>query len=347
MSGFAMSFSPAAVTLPSVHSQGCRAGGRGWRLRLAAGALGALVTLLPKPSRAQQFVLFDVSFDFTWEDAINAAPSKSHYYVKESNGLSLQRPTNWVTPINYRTGKVHIHLEVLEKPAGGQKQGWALCYVGQAGSYGCPYTDYYTETGTYERDVSMDSFYNNATIDWTKGVSEVDLVYTINDSGQGHVHFFPELKDKTTPTKVRLAMVQVASGSTYDPSMLPSAAGGAGGASSGGSGGVAATAGAASVAGAGGVGGSAGTTASAGAAGSRSAPPATAGTSTGSANGSAGMAGAAAASPAPGTSPVAPRANDAGGCSIHGSAPKSGTSPWLTLIAAGLALLRRRPAARG
>ena len=182
------------------------------RMGLAALAAGALVTLSPAPSRAEQFTLFDVTFDFTWQDAINASPSKSHYYVK-SDKLNAQRPTNWMAPIDYRTGKVHIYLEVLEKPAGGQKQGWALCYVG-GGSYGCPYTKYYTEKGVYESEVDMTSFYNNATIDWTRGITEVDLVYTINDSGSGHVHFFPELQAKTTPTKVRIAMVQVSKGST-------------------------------------------------------------------------------------------------------------------------------------
>src|SRR5690242_16359084 len=90
------------------------------RTGLLALAAGALITLSAKSSQAEQFVLFDVTFDFTWEDAINAKPSQSHYYVKENNGLNLQRPDNWVSPIDYRNGKVHIHLEVLEKPAGGR-----------------------------------------------------------------------------------------------------------------------------------------------------------------------------------------------------------------------------------
>src|SRR5687767_13681719 len=154
------------------------------RSGLATLAAGALVCLSPKLSHAEQFVLFDVTFDYTWEDAINATPSKSHFYVKEANGLNSERPDNWVSPVDYRNGKVHIHLEVLEKPAGGQMQGWALCYVGNAGSYGCPYTEYYTDVGVYERDVDMTDFYNNDTIDWSQGIRQVDLVYTINGSGQ-------------------------------------------------------------------------------------------------------------------------------------------------------------------
>jgi hypothetical protein len=58
------------------------------------------------------------------------------------------------------------------------------------------------------------------TLDWTKGITEVDLVSTINDSGSGHVRNFPDLKDETTPTEVRIAMVQLSNGSAYDASAL-------------------------------------------------------------------------------------------------------------------------------
>jgi len=75
------------------------------RAGLAAMAAGALVTLSPKPSHAEQLTLFDVTFNFTWDDAINAKPSQSHYYVK-SDKLNAQRPTNWLAPVDYRTGKV-------------------------------------------------------------------------------------------------------------------------------------------------------------------------------------------------------------------------------------------------
>jgi hypothetical protein len=316
------------------------------RTGLAALAVGALVTLSPKASRAEQFTLFDVTFDFTWQDAINASPSKSHYYVK-SDKLNAQRPTNWIAPIDYRTGKVHIYLEVLEKPAGGQKQGWALCYVG-GGSYGCPYTKYYTEKGVYESEVDMTSFYNNATIDWTRGITEVDLVYTINDSGQGHVHFFPELQDKTTPTKVRIAMVQVSKGSTYDPTKLPGTGGGTGGA--GGAGGMGGAGGAASGgaggtagAGAGGAGGAAGLggssaggneTSTAGAAGS--APVSPAGGSAMSAAGAPGNAGTGSFEPS------LPPTDEEAGCSF-GRGSGGARVSWLGLLAFALvARIRRR-----
>jgi hypothetical protein len=187
---------------------------------LAAAAAVAFAVLLAKESRADEFVLFDATFTYTWDEAMNAMPNKSHYYVNEGNWLNKARPTNWVTPVNYRDGKVHIHLEVLEKPAGTQQAGWALCYVANVGNYGCPYTDYYTKTGVYEKDVDMHTFYNSNTIQWDSGIKQVDLVYTINGSGMGHITNFPALKDQVTPTRVRIAMVQVSNGSTYDPSIL-------------------------------------------------------------------------------------------------------------------------------
>jgi hypothetical protein len=201
--------SPLAGLLP--------AGPRSRRLRLAA---GAVVLLLPITAQADQFVLFDATFTYTWDDAMNAKPSKSHYYVNEANWLNKARPVNWMSPVNYRDGKVHIRAEVLEKPAGDQTAGWALCYVANMGEYGCPYTDYYTKTGVYERDVDMRTFYNNATIQWDKGVKQVDLVYTIDGSGSGHVTNFPDKKDLVTPTKVRITMIQVSSGGTYDPGWI-------------------------------------------------------------------------------------------------------------------------------
>lgn len=309
------------------------------RAGLASFGMGALLTLSPKLSRAEQFVLFDVTFTMTWEDATTSSPSKSHHYVKADSGLNPARPTNWVSPVNYRNGKVHIYLEVIEKPEGGQSQGWALCYVG-SGNYGCPYTEYYTEAGVYERDVDMHSFYNNATIDFTKGISQVDMIYTINDSGSGHVHNFPALKDKTTPTKVRIAMVQVSEGASYDPSILP-------GTGMGGSGGAGGMAGAGGAAGAGGL--NAGGSPSAGAAGTGGAGvPAQGGVSgtgtTPSVSGaSSGGSPSGGAPSSAGTSSVTPSTSEAGGCGM-GAAPVSSLAPWLVLGVLGLARRRRAKA---
>ncbi len=118
-----------------------------------------------------QFVLFDVTFPFTKEDADNSSPSKSHYYVK-GDKLNPARPHDWTSPVNYRDGTVHIRTEVLEKPPGGEPVTWSICYIpnhGQGNGYGCTGTDLYREKGIYEKDVSMKSFWENDAIVWSGG----------------------------------------------------------------------------------------------------------------------------------------------------------------------------------
>jgi MYXO-CTERM domain-containing protein len=230
------------------------------RSRTFSVGVGGLVCLLSvstfaTPAFADQFVLFDATFDYSWEDANNSTPSKSHYYVNDDNWMNLDRPGDWVSPVNYRDGSVHIRVEVLEKPAGDQEVGWGLCYIANEGAYGCPYSDYYQGVGVYENDVAMSAFWKSGPITWEAGVKQVDLVYTVNNSGSGHVHNFPELAESTAPTSVRITMVQVSEGDTYDPSILgvdePTGTGGAG---TGGEAGVPASGGGAATGGAAGIG---------------------------------------------------------------------------------------------
>ena len=127
-------------------------------------ALWAALSLIVTSSiQAEQIVLFDVTFTFTKEDADNSKPSKSHYYVKDKL-INAARPKDWTAPVDYRNGTVHIRLEVLEKPAGGEPTTWSLCYIpnkGQKNGYGCTNTTLYKEKGVYEQDVSMTKFWEN------------------------------------------------------------------------------------------------------------------------------------------------------------------------------------------
>jgi pimeloyl-ACP methyl ester carboxylesterase len=173
-------------------------------------------------SFAKQFVLFDVTFTFTKEDADNAKPSKSHYYVRGSM-LNADRPKDWVKPVDYRNGTVHIRAEVIEKPEGGTPTTWTLCYIpnmGQKAGYGCTGTDIYREKGVYEKDVKMTSFWQNDNIVWEKGIKEMHLVMKDDSGGNGHVHKRPD-PEKFFPTKMRITMIQVAAGSKYDPTLVP------------------------------------------------------------------------------------------------------------------------------
>src|SRR5262249_15549578 len=118
--------------------------------------------------------------------------------------------------------------EVFKKPPGDQTTGWTLCYIANVGGYGCADTDYYRSTGVFERETKMTAFWNNDQIQWDRGIKQIDLIYAINDSGMGHITNYPELKALTTPTRVRITIVQVSAGAKYDPSIIVPSSGDAG-----------------------------------------------------------------------------------------------------------------------
>ena len=168
-----------------------------------------------------QFVLFDVTFNYSKEDADNSKPNKSHYYIT-GDMLSADRPNDWTTPIDFRNGTVHIRIEVLEKPPGNAPTTWSLCYIpnkGQGNGYGCTTTGVYTQEGVYERDIPMTSFWENESIIWSEGIKQMDLVIKDDSGGQGHAHKRAD-HEKYFPTKVRISMVQVAAGAEYDGSWI-------------------------------------------------------------------------------------------------------------------------------
>jgi hypothetical protein len=182
--------------------------------------LAALLTTTSLAS-AEQFVLFDVTFSYSKADADNSTPSKSHYYVR-GDALNPNRPKDWTSPVDYRNGTVHIRAEVMEKPPGGEPTTWTLCYIpnrGQKNNYGCTGTGLYRETGVYELDVPMTSWWENDSIIWTEGIKQMDLVIKDGSGGGGHAHKRAD-SEKFFPTKMRITMVQVSAGSKYDPSLL-------------------------------------------------------------------------------------------------------------------------------
>ncbi len=193
-----------------------------WLYANALALAGVTLLMASHRAHAQQFVLFDVTLTYTKEDADNSKPSKSHYYVR-GQALNAKRPKDWTSPVDYRNGTVHIRLEVLEKPAGGAPTTWTLCYIPNKGlknGYGCTGTGVYKEKGVYERDVKMTSFWQNDHIVWEKGIKEMHLVMKDDSGGSGHIHKRTD-PEKYLPTKVRITMIQVAKGSTYDPKLVP------------------------------------------------------------------------------------------------------------------------------
>ncbi len=175
-------------------------------------------------AHAEQFVLFDETFAFEEKDAV---PTKSHFFV-HADKLGKGMPKDWTAPVDYRNGTVHVRLEVLEKPAGDAPSYWSLCYIpnkGQKNNYGCVSSPKYTKIGVYEKDEKMTSFWENDSIIWSEGIKHISLVLKGEKvDGQSHAHLQPDLK-KFFPTKIRVTMVQVSKGSTYDASKVPGLAG--------------------------------------------------------------------------------------------------------------------------
>ena len=78
---------------------------------------------------ADQFILFDVTFELSKEEADK---TKSHFFVKNEM-LNKATPKNWISPVDYRNGSLHLRLEVLEKPAGEERTTWSVCYIPNRG----------------------------------------------------------------------------------------------------------------------------------------------------------------------------------------------------------------------
>lgn len=171
---------------------------------------------------ADQFVLFDVTFTFTKEEADNSKPSPSHYYVRGPM-MNAERPKDWTAPVDYRHGTAHVRLEVLDKPAGGEATTWSVCYIpnkGQNHGYGCFNTGVYKEAGVFEKDIPMTEFWQNGDIVWSEGIKEMHLVIKDNSGGKGHAHKRAD-HEKFFPTKVRMTVIQVSAGAKYDPEKVP------------------------------------------------------------------------------------------------------------------------------
>ena len=66
----------------------------------------------------------------------------------------------------------------------------------------------------------MKSFWENDAIIWAEGIKQMDLVMKDGSGGGGHVHKRAD-PEKFFPTKLRITVIQVSAGSTYDPNLVP------------------------------------------------------------------------------------------------------------------------------
>jgi hypothetical protein len=74
----------------------------------------------------------------------------------------------------------------------------------------------------------MTKFWENDSIVWTDGIKMMTLVIkAANVPGKNHAHLQPDLS-KFFPTRIHVTLIQVAKGSTYDPTKVPGLKGASG-----------------------------------------------------------------------------------------------------------------------
>lgn len=314
---------------------------------LLLGALG-----VASSAQAQQFVLVDETYTANSMNTMD-----SHFKIAPKAGI----PADWTKPVNYAGGKAYVELQILEKPSDVPTL-YNVCFMNSV-NYSCmPYGPAYTATGPNPFNSAIMDFWQNDVMDWTKGVSEVQIVLKnmMEQKRQGDPQFYP-MKAHVTISIVPPGgtYVKPTSGGQVGAGGRATPAGGSGGAGSGGtaaprggSGGRMATGGrsapppAGTAAPTGGINrGNAGGAGSGGRpAGSSGAPAAGMRSNEAPAAGS-GNAGATGANnmvnvPTAGMRSITDELEDSTGCStsrVHGA-----RSGWFLLALAGLALLRKR-----
>jgi MYXO-CTERM domain-containing protein len=171
-------------------------------LKLAAHCATFVALVAALPAHAQQFVLVDQTYTATAENT-----DESHFVAELKSGI----PANFVTPTNYSNGRLHVELEVLEAPSA-TKTLYNIC-LHNSSNYAClPYVEY-TGEGTYEADPVFNTIWNHGEVDWTQGVSKVELI--LKNEGEQLVHGNADFY----PYRAHLKLYVIAEGSRFDPTM--------------------------------------------------------------------------------------------------------------------------------
>lgn len=160
-----------------------------------------LVALSASAARADgsQFVLIDATFTA----AANNTTS-SEYAVAPLQGA----PANWRSPIDYAAGKIHVRVQVLEKPSD-MKTLCNVCFKASDVLTCMPYPEPYTKPGVYESEPKISSFWQYEMYDWTRPVERVNVVVK-DENGrfvQGNPAFFP--------TKLRVTVTVIPPGERF------------------------------------------------------------------------------------------------------------------------------------
>ena len=176
--------------------------------------LGAVTPAIP--AAASSFVFTDVTYEHS-----PATTKDSHYRVMSS----METPTNWVSPVNYLEGRVHMRLEVLTKPAGEAPTRYQVCF--EVSPYECTQqSPTYRTLGVVEWETSFSDFYFSAgsrKADWTKGVPDAALILKddMNNKPAPENPGWEEKYKLYQPTKLHFTLTVLSKGEVYVPPTLP------------------------------------------------------------------------------------------------------------------------------
>jgi hypothetical protein len=167
---------------------------------LSRWTLLASLGLCALPVHAQQLLLVDATYTATAQNT-----SSSHYRIMPLAGT----PTNWRAPVDYAAGTMFVRMEVIEKPSD-RKTLVTICFEGNVKTC-MPYPPAYTAPGVYNFSWRIDSFWQYAMVDWTKGVQQVAVVLKTETEveAQGDPLFYP--------AKMHVTVSIVPPGQTFVP----------------------------------------------------------------------------------------------------------------------------------
>ena len=171
-------------------------------VQLAARCATFVALVAAVPAHAQQFVLVDQTYTASADNT-----DESHFVAELQSGI----PANLSTPTDYANGTFHVELEILEAPSE-TFTNYNICLHNGSG-YAClPYVEY-TGKGSYEADPVFEMIWNYQEVDWSQGVTKVELI--LKNEGQMLVHGNADFY----PYKAHLKLWLVSEGASFDPTM--------------------------------------------------------------------------------------------------------------------------------
>jgi hypothetical protein len=147
----------------------------------------------------EQFVLVDSTFTATAQNT-----SLSQYGIAPLPAA----PANWKTPVDWTKGSMHVRFEILEKPSNA-KTLTNVCFENSNVLTCQPYPPPYSNTGVFQSDDRLPTFWQYNVYDWTQKLEHVYVVIKDENGklAQGNAMFYP--------SKMRVTVTIVPPGKAY------------------------------------------------------------------------------------------------------------------------------------